>query len=99
MSNNEIIRVIFLTVDNINQMQPKDKQIEKSPDTYLFGRLGKLDSLGLVNLIIELEQNIHDEFGIQVSLAEDETNFQDNSPFETIASLVYYVSSIIERVE
>jgi len=45
-------KVIFDVADEINQQLPKDQQLEKPVDAILFGKLSKLDSLCLVNLIV-----------------------------------------------
>jgi acyl carrier protein len=75
-----ILRAIYNAVDEVNGQLPKGKNLDKAPDTVLYGRPGKLDSLGLVSLIVTVEQNIHDEFGTDVTLADDRALSQRNSP-------------------
>ena len=37
-----------------------------------FGPESSLDSLGLVTLIVEIEQNIEDEFGVEITIADEQ---------------------------
>ena len=43
--------VIFAAVDEVNQQLRRAQRLEKSPATVISGEGGRLDSLGLVNLI------------------------------------------------
>ena len=96
ISNQErILQAIYNAVDEVNEQLPKAKNLDKAPDTVLFGRPGKLDSLSLVSLIIAVEQNIHDEFGTDVTLADDRALSQRNSPFRTIGALSEYIALLL----
>jgi acyl carrier protein len=88
--------MIFSAIDEVNERLPGGERLEKSIDTTLFGESGKLDSLGLVNLIVAIEQKIEDEYGITVVLAE-EGGLGDMAPFATTGNLVNHVSWILER--
>ena len=94
--NQETIKgIIFKTITETNLELPSDKQLELSLGTGLFGIHGKLDSLDLVNLIVKAEQVIQDELGISLTLADETALSQEESPFQTIGSLVTF---ILDRV-
>ncbi len=57
----------------------------------LFGPSGLLDSLGLVSVLVEIEQKIADRHGVAVSLMDDRAMSESSSPFRTIDSLADYV--------
>lgn len=96
MSNKEkIIDAIYAAVDEINQQLPQEKQLDKTCDTVLFGKSGKLDSLGLVNLIVATEQKIEDEFEVTLTLADEKAMSQKTSPFKTVGTLADYILSIL----
>ena len=86
-----VSEAIFAAIDEINETRPADQKLEKSPETHLFGRQGKLDSLGLVNFIVSLEQHIAQEFGVAITLANEKALSRDTSPFLTVGSLSDYV--------
>ena len=96
MSDNSILAKVYDAVDLIND-QNEGLLIEKSPKTVLFGNEGVLDSLGLVNLVIAIEQNIEDEYGISLALADERAMSQKHSPFRTIGSLVDYIEILLEE--
>jgi acyl carrier protein len=88
--------MIFSAIDEVNERLSGEEQLEKSINTTLFGESGKLDSLGLVNLIVAIEQKIEDEYGITVVLVE-EGELGDMIPFATTGNLVDHVLRILER--
>ena len=92
-----IIQAIFNAVDEVNALLPKQKQLEKSIDTGLFGQSGELDSLGLVTFIVATEEQLEEEFGSALTLADDKAMSQKNSPFKTIKALADYISLLLEK--
>lgn len=71
-------------------------QDKLGPETALFGRRGLFDSLGLVSLIVGVEEAIADEYGESVSLADERAMSQSNSPFRTIRTLAEYAAGLLE---
>ena len=96
-TNNNVIQIIFNSIEEINGQLHKNHQLEKSTKTVLFGKNGKLDSLGLVNLIVAVEQNIEDGFEISITLADERAMSQKHSPFSTVGSLADYIEMLIEE--
>jgi len=92
-----IIDLIFKAVEELNQQLPKKQQLTKSAHSILFGRNGNLDSLGLVNLIVAIEQNIEDEFGVSITIADERAMSQKHSPFRTIGSLTDYIEMLLKE--
>lgn len=69
---------------------------ELGRETTLFGRDGVLDSMGLVALVVAVEQAIEDEYGVSVSLADERALSERKSPFRTIGTLAEYARRLIE---
>jgi acyl carrier protein len=63
-------------------------------DTLLFGESGLLDSVGLVSLIVAVEQEIENDLGVSVVLADERAMSQANSPFRTLGALAEYASTL-----
>lgn len=95
VSQEYVIRVVFDAIDEVNEQIPHGQRLEKSVDTILFGQSGKLDSLGLVDLIVTTERKIEEEFGVTVALADERALSQKNSPFRTVASLAGYIVTLL----
>lgn len=66
-------------------------------DTVLFGSNSVIDSIGLVTIIVEVEQRIFDNFNITISLADEKAMSQKNSPFKTIESLSDYINKMLNK--
>jgi len=92
-----VIQAIFRAIDDFNRQVPGEKQLEKSAETVLFGHSGKLDSLGLVDLILATEERIMEEFDISITLADEKAMSQKKSPFMTVATLADYIGHILDE--
>lgn len=67
------------------------ENIELTMDSKLFGGDGPLDSMSLVNLIVDLEELIEDEYGLTINLADEKAMSRRTSPFSRVSSLVAYI--------
>ena len=63
-------------------------------DTVLVGKDAVLDSLGVVSLIVEVEQRLESSHGVSVTLANDKAISQRNSPFRTVGVLTDHLLSM-----
>ena len=95
--NDKIIAAIYRAVDDINDELENGKKIQKSLDTYLYGRDSKLDSLNLVSLIVKIEEETETEFNQTILLVNEKAMSLNNSPFRMISSLVEYISSLLDE--
>ncbi len=66
-----------------------------SRDTLLFGESGLLDSVGLVSLIVAIEQEIENDLGVSIVLADERAMSQKNSPFRSIGALADYAATLV----
>ena len=97
MGNRKTIENLIITaVKEINEQLPQEQQLGQSTKTVLFGKDGKLDSLGLVTLLVIIEQNIEDELDVSITIADERAMSQKRSPFRTIGTLANYIDSIIK---
>lgn len=65
--------------------------------TRLLGSGSMLDSLGLVTLIVDIEQEIEDQFGISITIANERAMNQTKSPFRSIQTLVEYIELLVKE--
>jgi acyl carrier protein len=87
--------VILSAVAEFNQGLPEDQRIQETPEAVLFGRGGKLDSLGLVNLILTVEEHLQASLGVQLTLADERAMSQERSPFRSVSSLAAYIGLLL----
>jgi acyl carrier protein len=67
-------------------------------DTVLVGTEAVLDSIGVVQLIVEVEQRVEQNHGISVTLANDKAMSARNSPFRTVGVLADHVVVTAQEV-
>ena len=68
-----------------------EETIELSLDSKLFGGGGPLDSMALVNLIVDLEEFIQDDYGKTITLADEKAMSRRTSPFSRVKDLIDYI--------
>jgi len=93
----KIIDIILHEVSELNEQLDNKVAIENGENAGLYGLTGVLDSLGLVTLIVAVEQGIEDELGLVVSLADERAMSQKNSPFRTIGTLADYIVKVSQE--
>jgi D-alanine--poly(phosphoribitol) ligase subunit 2 len=71
--------------------------INKREDLRLFGGEGLLDSLGLVSLIVQIEEEIEDRYNLSVVLADEKAMSRRTSPFAKVSFLVDYIFEILNQ--
>ena len=94
---NELLGLVYGAIEERNQTVPKELYLEQSPDTVLFGDTARMDSLGLVSLILAVEEKIADDYGIPVSIADEKALSQTHSPFKTVGSLSEYIGTLLDE--
>lgn len=61
----------------------------------VFGPAAPLDSLGLVNLLADLEYRLAERFGREVVLASEQAMSRSRSPFRDLDSLTEYALELM----
>lgn len=93
----KIQTLLWSAVDELNLQLRRDQRLAKSTEERLTGEGGRLDSLGLINLLVLTEQRIESEFGCQVMLADDQALAAESSPFATLGTLAEHVRKVLEQ--
>ncbi len=92
-----IISIITREAGDLNEQNEKKVAVEEGENAGLYGANGALDSIGLVTLIVAVEQAIEDEMGTTVSLADEKAMSQKHSPFRTIGTLADYIIQLLRE--
>ena len=95
--NDRIAHIIFEIIDEVNEQYPNDKRLGKSVDTVLFGKSGKLDSLGLVNFVVTVERRIQIEFEMNINLADEMSN--PEGPLINLGTLFDYIADKLKEID
>ena len=92
---NKIVELIYRTIDELNEQREADDQISKTEDTVILGHDSMIDSLGLVNLIVSLEQSVNDEMDVEITLADERAMMMESSPFRTVMTLADFIETLL----
>ena len=93
----KILNIIYQSIKELNDQFPENQKLDQSKTTVLLGSNGKLDSLGLINLLVTIEQNVEDEFDVNITIADGRAMSQKHSPFTTIGSLANYIEMLLKE--
>ncbi len=89
------IEEIVITAFN-EYFETQDIQGKVDADTVLFGEESALDSMGLVNVVIDIESFFHAE-GYNISLTSERAMSRKSSPFRTVSTLVDFIAELIDE--
>ncbi len=92
-----ITKAVYLAVDALNAELPAGVSVEKSLDAPVYGAGGKLESLDIVTLIMEVEEKINTEFGTDITIADENLLSKQKSPFSTIGTLIDYLEETLKE--
>lgn len=90
-------RIVALVVDSYRQVLADGGA--EVPDivpesTRLVGGDAAVDSMGLVSLILGLEERLSDGLGVDVTIMDERALSRSRSPFRTVGTLADYVLEV-----
>jgi acyl carrier protein len=98
MANHErITEAVFSAIDELNAQLPPGVSVEKSLDAPLYGASGKLESLDFVTLVMEVEEKIKAEFGVDITITDEHLLSKEKSPFSTLGTLIEYLQDLLKE--
>jgi hypothetical protein len=92
MTAEEISNLVLQAIERVNLVRKPEARVEVSSTAALFGGGSPLDSLGLVSLLIDIEEALQDR-GIAVTLSDARAMSQSSSPFRDVPALVQYIQA------
>lgn len=93
LDDQAILGVVLQAIRTTNASRPETSQLTVSADAALFGQDSPLDSLGLLTLLLDIEEDMQ-RAGCPLRLSDDRAMSQTRSPFRSVASLVEYIGRI-----
>jgi acyl carrier protein len=93
--SNDLVSLITRIARGLEESDALPVPADLTAETPLFGRDGFLDSLGLVTLVVAVEQAIEDELGVTLSLADEKALSLSRSPYRTVGRLAEYAQQLL----
>jgi acyl carrier protein len=89
MTRDAVLAIVFKAIQRTNESRPPSEQISCAEDAPLYG--GGLDSIGLVSVIMDVEEAVAAGSGKSIVLADERAMSRKRNPFRTAAALADYV--------
>ena len=94
LTHEQSLKIVLHRLAALGQELGKPELIQADEQTRLFGETAALDSIGLVTLIADLEEDIRVATGKNVTLADETAMSRLTSPFRRVDLLAEYVVEI-----
>lgn len=91
MSKDQYLLIVQDSISHINQQLPDEQQISKEPNTVLVGSNSELDSLSVINLIIEVEERIYTDYGKRIQILDKGIMSEEPGTISTISDLIDWI--------
>ena len=91
MDRGVVLDEVYGAIRRANELRELDSRIACAEDTILYGSGGSLDSLGLVSLLMDVEEAVSARSGRPLVLTDEHAMSQRRNPFRTVGSLTDYV--------
>ena len=93
ITDDAIRDVVLGAMRNANEARDAASQLGVSAEAPIFGPDSPLDSLGLVGLLLDVEEGLQ-AIGCDVVLSDERAVSLKRSPFRSVHSLVSYVGTL-----
>lgn len=97
IARNNALEIVLASLQEVFAQTGVAAPAAVGEDTVLVGTDAVLDSLGVVSLIVEVEQRLEAEHGISVTLANDKAMSARNSPFRSVGVLTDHVMAMAQE--
>jgi acyl carrier protein len=84
-------------IRELNRQLPRKQQLGVDDGAPLFGPRSPLDSLGLVNLVVLLEQRVEERFGVELGLTTDALATGDPKALATVGAFRDLVVALLDE--
>jgi D-alanine--poly(phosphoribitol) ligase subunit 2 len=91
----KLCKLIIDVAGDLNENLDPPIRLDGGEDAPLYGPDGRLSSLGLVSLIIAVEQAIEEQFGVAITLADERSFSLSQSPFRNVRALADYANTLL----
>lgn len=93
----ELIALVIETTKRVVEENNIADPAKIDINTHLYGRSGILDSLGLVQLVADIEDEILNKTGSIITLADERAMSMKFSPFRNISALSNYIKVLLDE--
>ena len=89
----ELREIVLAAMSSANLTRTADSQMTVADNAPIFGPGSPLDSLGLVSLLMDIEDGLA-QMGIQLTLSDARAMSRKRSPFRDVPELVAFMTEL-----
>lgn len=89
--------ILIEIIKEYNEGVEREDQLSLTKSTVLFGDASPVDSMSLVNIVLNYEDQLMDEFNSEISLSDDIALEQEISPYNTLGTLHNYAAAQLKK--
>lgn len=89
----DIEAIVYRAIKNINEDLESEVLENPTLDTPLFS---ELDSMAVLDLILELEEAIQEAKGEYIQIASQDTMDPNKTPFKSVGSTIEYIKGLLD---
>jgi hypothetical protein len=89
----ELQDIVLAAMTAANLTRPDDSKMVVGPEAPIFGPGSPLDSLGLVSLLMDVEDGLA-QLGIRLTLSDERAISRKRSPFRDVPELVAFITEL-----
>ncbi len=93
----ELQNLILQVLERYNRYNQPSVDLSAGADTLLFGSGGSLDSMALVSIVIEMEEELENAYGVQLVLADQKAVSRSLSPFLSVRRFAAYIDELLPQ--
>ena len=97
LTHEQALTLVLRCLASLGRELGKAELEQANEQTHLLGDASPLDSLALVKLIVDLEEDVRAATGKSVILAEENTMDPRTSPFRRVDQLTDYIVEVTNR--
>ena len=94
MNRIEAEKLVHRALDTVNGQLPATQRLPKTADTVIIGPAGRLDSLGIINFVVTLEELVSETVGAPVQLLNEADLANGDGPFQTVGTLTRFLEAM-----
>ncbi|MFA5597807.1 MAG: hypothetical protein WDA26_09585 [Pusillimonas sp.] len=92
-----ITSIITDAIKELNLILAPEDQIVIDSETILYGKNGVLDSMGIINLTVIVEEMIYEKFNVDIALSEYISSSDMSEIFKNIETLSARILALVEN--
>lgn len=89
------VRLILHRLARLGKELGKPALVQADEQTRLFGESSRLDSIGLVTLMADLEEDVHETCGVWIVIADERAMSRLASPFRRVGLLADHLVELV----